>query len=163
MEEHSNFEIEELGAANPGLVRPPVVYLVAIILGVLVDKFMPLKIPIDFWAKPIGGMLFISGLAIFILTRREFMLASTPISGNRATTAIISTGPFKFSRNPIYLAFSLIQSSIAFWFQNSWILFTLTFAVIVMSFFVIPREERYMTIKFGSEYKAYKSNVRRWV
>ena len=156
-------EIEELDVANLGLVRPPLVYLAATILGFLADRYIPLTIPYDFFAKPAGALLFISGLTSFIFTRREFKLANTPIPGNQPTISIISTGPFRFSRNPMYIAFSLLQLSIAIWLQNGWILVTLTFAVIIMTVIVIPREERYMEIKFGSTYKTYKSIVRRWV
>ncbi|MGF6541646.1 protein-S-isoprenylcysteine O-methyltransferase Ste14 [Paraburkholderia youngii] len=83
--------------------------------------------------------------------------------GNRPTTAIVSKGPFRYSRNPIYLAFSLLQLGMAFSINSLWLLVTLVPAVALMSLVVIPREERYLERRFPSEYLAYKASVRRWL
>ncbi|WP_255215234.1 MULTISPECIES: methyltransferase family protein [Paraburkholderia] len=87
----------------------------------------------------------------------------TPVPGNRPTTAIVSKGPFRYSRNPIYLAFSLLQLGMAFSINSLWLLVTLVPAVALMSLVVIPREERYLERRFPSEYLAYKASVRRWL
>ena len=83
--------------------------------------------------------------------------------GNRPTAAIVKVGPYRFSRNPIYLAFSLFQTGIALAVNDAWILVTLLPAISVMSFVVIPREERYLEACFGDEYERYKASVRRWL
>lgn len=83
--------------------------------------------------------------------------------GNRPTTAIVHAGPYRFSRNPIYLAFSLFQLGLALWINSLWMLIALFASIAVMSFVVIPREERYLASRFPSEYAAYKSAVRRWL
>ena len=72
-------------------------------------------------------------------------------------------GPYRFSRNPIYLAFSLFQTGIALGVANAWTLITLLPAISVMSLVVIPREERYLEAHFGEEYASYKARVRRWL
>ena len=72
------------------------------------------------------------------------------------------TGPYRFSRNPIYLAFSLLQLGIALWVNSLWLAVTLLGAVAVMSFVVIPREERYLEARFPAEYSSYRATVRRW-
>jgi protein-S-isoprenylcysteine O-methyltransferase Ste14 len=74
----------------------------------------------------------------------------------------VRTGPYRFSRNPIYLAFTLLQLGIAIWVNSLWILATLMASVALMHI-VIAREERYLERKFGAEYVAYKSSVRRWL
>jgi protein-S-isoprenylcysteine O-methyltransferase Ste14 len=74
----------------------------------------------------------------------------------------VSSGPYRFSRNPIYLAFSLFQLAIAVWMNSLWLVVTLAAAVAVMSLVVIPREERYLEGRFPVEYSAYKSSARRW-
>jgi protein-S-isoprenylcysteine O-methyltransferase Ste14 len=75
----------------------------------------------------------------------------------------VRTGPYRFSRNPIYLAFSLLQLGIALWVNSLWFVLTLLAAVAVMSRVVIPREERYLEARFPSEYSPYKASVRRWI
>jgi protein-S-isoprenylcysteine O-methyltransferase Ste14 len=78
-------------------------------------------------------------------------------------TVIVRTGPYSFSRNPIYLAFSLFQLGIAIWVNSVWLVATLVGAVALVHFVVIPREEQYMERKFGPQYLAYKASVGRWL
>jgi protein-S-isoprenylcysteine O-methyltransferase Ste14 len=75
----------------------------------------------------------------------------------------VRTGPYRFSQNPIYLAFSLLQLGLCFWVNGLGLLITLVPAVALMSLVVIPREERYLAARFPSEYLAYKALVRRWL
>jgi len=116
-----------------------------------------------FLGTPIGVVLTVVAIALFVLAVRAFRIAGTPIPGNRPTTAIVRTGPYRFSRNPIYLAFSLFQLGLAFWINSFGLLITLIPAVALMSLVVIPREERYLEARFPSEYVPYKASVRRWL
>jgi protein-S-isoprenylcysteine O-methyltransferase Ste14 len=75
----------------------------------------------------------------------------------------VRTGPFRYSRNPIYLAFSLLHLGIAIWLNSLWLLATLVVAVALMDFVVIRKEERYLERRFGAEYLDYKASVRRWL
>jgi protein-S-isoprenylcysteine O-methyltransferase Ste14 len=75
----------------------------------------------------------------------------------------VRTGPYRWSRNPIYLSFSLLQLGIAFWVNSLWLLVTLVPAVALVSFVVIPREERYLKTRFPSDYLTYTASVRRWL
>ena len=68
-----------------------------------------------------------------------------------------------FSRNPIYLAFSLFQLGVAIWVDSLWLLATLVGAVALMHFVVIPKEESYLERRFGAQYLEYKASVRRWL
>jgi protein-S-isoprenylcysteine O-methyltransferase Ste14 len=72
-------------------------------------------------------------------------------------------GPYRFSRNPIYLAFSLFQLGIAIWVNSAWLLATLVGAVALIHSVVIPKEEQYLEGKFGEQYLDYKASVRRWL
>jgi protein-S-isoprenylcysteine O-methyltransferase Ste14 len=78
-------------------------------------------------------------------------------------TAIVRTGPYRFSRNPIYLAFSVFQLGIAIWVNSLWLLATLAGALALIHYVVIPREEQYLERRFGAEYLDYKASVRRWL
>lgn len=149
--------------ANLGLVRPPFVYLGALLIGVALDLVRPVRwLPagLGTW---VGVPIMIAALALFSLAIRRFKAAGTPVPGNKATTAIVNSGPYRFCRNPIYLAFSLLVLGVACVLNNLWLLSTLAAAVSVMSFVVIPREERYLERRFGAAYLDYKANVRRWL
>jgi protein-S-isoprenylcysteine O-methyltransferase Ste14 len=150
-------------AANLGLIRPPVVYLAAILIGVGLDLVRPLRwLPAGpaVWA---GVPLVVFSLALFVASTRQFKKAGTPVPGNEPTTAIVQAGPYRFSRNPIYLAFSVLVLGIACWLNSIWLLGTLAAAVLLMSAVVIPREERYLAQRFNPEYLEYKAKVRRWL
>ena len=109
-----------------------------------------------------GAVVVLLAIGLFLFAVRTFQAAGTPVPGNRPTTTIVRTGPYRFSRNPIYLAFSLLQLGIALWVNSLWLAITLVAAVVVMSLVVIPREEQYLEARFPSEYSPYKASVRRW-
>ena len=149
--------------ANLGIMRPPLVYLGAIALGLLLHFAWPVRLVSRAVSVPLGGTVVLVAVALFLYAVRTFRTAGTPVPGNRPTTTIVRTGPYRFSRNPIYLSFSLLQLGIACWVNSLWLLVTLILAVALMSFVVIPREERYLERRFPSEYLPYKASVRRWL
>jgi len=149
--------------ANVGPVRPPLVYLGSIVLGLLLHYAWPLPLVGHPVAAPIGVGVVVLAVALFIAAVRTFRAAGTPVPGNRPTLAIVRAGPYRFSRNPIYLAFSVLQAGIALSVDSLWLLITLAPALALMSFLVIPREERYLEARFPDAYLPYKSSVRRWL
>ena len=149
--------------ANSGLIRPPFVYLGSIGLGLLVHFFWPVQLLPASVSVPIGVMVVLMAGGLFISAVRTFRKAGTPIPGNRPTTAIVRTGAYGFSRNPIYLAFTLFQVGLAAWVNSLGVLLTLVPALALMVLVVIPREERYLEARFPSEYPPYKRAVRRWL
>jgi protein-S-isoprenylcysteine O-methyltransferase Ste14 len=149
--------------ANLGLVRPPLVYLSSVVAGTVLDVVWPLPfLPLTL-ALPVGSSLVVIAMALFSYSVRQLRAAGTPVPGNRPTTVIVRTGPYRFGRNPIYLAFSLLHLGIAIWVNSLWLIATLIAAVALMALVVIPREERYLEGKFGAEYLDYKAAVRRWL
>lgn len=148
--------------ANPGLLRPPFVYLASIVLGVLLQFAVPLPFFPAAFNVGAGAALVVVAIALFIASVGKFRAAGTAVPANQPTTAIVRSGPYHFSRNPIYLAFSLLQLGIAIWVNSLWLLATLVAAVALIHV-VIGREERYLERKFGAEYLAYKASVRRWL
>lgn len=149
--------------ANAGIVRPPLVYLVAIAAGVTLGWLCPAAFVPAGLAVPLGVAIVAASVVLFFASVLGLRRAGTPIPGNRPTTAIVRAGPYRFSRNPIYLAFSLLQLGIAAWTDNAWLLVTLVGAIALMSVVVIPKEERYLEAGFGAEYRDYKARVRRWL
>ena len=145
------------------LVRPPLLYLCSILIGSALELVRPLPFAPPSLEASLGGLLVVAALVLFTFSVREFQGAGTPLPTNRPTRTIVRSGPYRFSRNPIYLAFSLLHLGIAIWTNGAWLLATLAVTLLVMSYGVIAREERYLAGRFGEEYLAYKASVRRWL
>jgi protein-S-isoprenylcysteine O-methyltransferase Ste14 len=151
------------GVANVGLIRPPFVYVGSLGLGLLVHWAWPVELLPSSAGVPIGVSVVLAAGALFVSAVRTFRRAGTPVPGNRPTTAIVRAGPYGFSRNPIYLAFTLFQLGLAAWVNSLGVLLALLPALALMGLVVITREERYLETRFPSEYLPYKREVRRWL
>jgi protein-S-isoprenylcysteine O-methyltransferase Ste14 len=161
---HSSKPADAAGdIARLGLVRPPLVYLMSIVVGTLIHLAAPLPFVPRTLAVPLGASLVVAAIALFSFSVAKFQAAGTPVPARKPTTAIVRAGPYRFSRNPIYLAFSVFQLGIAIWLNSVWLLATLGAALGLMHFVVIPREEQYLERRFGAEYLDYKAAVRRWL
>ena len=79
------------------------------------------------------------------------------------TTALVSEGPYRFSRNPMYIGLALLTTGAALFFDSLWPLLFLPFVVLVVRAHVVLPEERYLESKFGQSYRDYKARVRRWI
>jgi protein-S-isoprenylcysteine O-methyltransferase Ste14 len=158
---------EPPGAASDvprlGLVRPPLVYLVSIVAGVLLHLGWPFPFVPGRLAAGLGAPVVAVAIALFAYAAGTFRAAGTPVPARKPTTVIVRSGPYRFSRNPIYLAFSLLQLGLALWVDSLWLVATLAGAVALMHAVVIPREEEYLRRRFGPRYLAYQASVRRWL
>jgi protein-S-isoprenylcysteine O-methyltransferase Ste14 len=146
-----------------GVVRPPLVYLTGLLVGALLQLAAPLPFVTSALALPLGASLVVVAIIVFASAVARFRAAGTPVPARKPTTTIVRTGPYRFTRNPIYLAFSLLQLGIAVWVNSLWLVATLLVAVSLMHFVVIPKEEQYLERKFGGQYLEYKATVRRWL
>ena len=149
--------------ANLGLVRPPLVYLTSLLTGALIHLATPFPLLPGSLAAPLGAFLVLAAIALFSYSVAKFRAAGTPVPARKPTTVIVRTGPYRFSRNPIYLAFSLLQLGIAIWVNSLWLLATLVGAVALIHCVVIRREEQYLERRFDAQYLNYKASVRRWL
>ena len=146
----------------PGLLRPPLVFLAAILLGIALNRawslpFMPSTL------RLLGPLVTLCAVLLFLFSFREFRAAGTSVRGSERTTTIVGTGPYRFSRNPIYLSFILLVLGLSVWLNDLWLLITLVPAVGVIAAVVIPREERFLERNFHEQYLSYKATVRRWL
>jgi|SRR5262245_43132082 len=150
-------------ADTPGLIaRPPLIYLGSIVAGVVLQRLYPVAVVPEAWGAPLGALLVLSAALLFLFAVAAFRRAGTPIRSVRPTTRIVQTGPYRLSRNPIYLAFTSLHLGIGLWVNSAWLLGTLLVTLIVMPHGVIAREERYLERRFGDEYLRYKAAVHRW-
>ena len=145
---------------NPGLLRPPIFFLAAILLGIVLNRAWPLR-----FMPPaislLGPVVTACSVTLFLLSYREFRAAGTSVQGSKRTTVIVRTGPYRFSRNPIYLAFILLVLGLSVWLNNLWLLVTLVPAVAFIARIVIPREEGFLERNFADQYSSYKAATRR--
>jgi protein-S-isoprenylcysteine O-methyltransferase Ste14 len=143
---------------------PPFVYLGALLLGLAAERFVTLRsFGID-WRLlvPTGALLFVAGAAIMLAAAGLFRRLGTNAPPSRPTTQIATTGPYRWSRNPMYLAMALVYAGLAIGFDGPIAFALLPFVLMTIQTQVIKREERYLEAKFGEEYRRYKARVRRW-
>ncbi|WP_108512293.1 methyltransferase family protein [Bradyrhizobium algeriense] len=155
--------------ANPAdtadvIVRPPIAWALAVLAGLALNWLMPWPfLPAVISAGRFGAIVFALALAlvawaIFTMTR-----AGSNVPTNLPTTTIVETGPYRFTRNPIYLGMVLGLIGLAIAFNSLWLLMTLVPFALVIRYGVIAREEAYLKRKFGDVYRRYRARVRRWV
>lgn len=148
----------------PGVIaRPPRIYLAFLAAGFLIDYFLPYPMLPDVFQYSAGFGLIAAGLLLVFLSFRMFRRAETSIPTQKPATTIVSSGPFRFTRNPIYLGMSIIYTGIAIAADSIWVLALLAPILAVMRQGVILREERYLERKFGEDYRRYMASVRRWL
>jgi protein-S-isoprenylcysteine O-methyltransferase Ste14 len=149
---------------NPGVIAfPPLIWLVNAVISVLVHLFVQIPI-IRYGICLVCGIVFIILAPTLALSAfRTMKSAGTNVHPSEPALTIVRGGPFRFTRNPLYLALCLLQIALGF-FLNDWI--TLLFVVpltVIFHYGVVLREERYLTAKFGESYLQYKREVRRWI
>lgn len=145
------------------IAPPPLIYLAGLASGWVLHKFMPINLLPGRWARLVGGVLSGFALALGGSAFATMHRAKTPPEPWEPTTAIVAHGPFRYTRNPIYLSFTLLYAGISAALNSLTMLLPLPVVLIVVLRGVIEREERYLEQKFGDEYVHYKQRVRRWI
>jgi protein-S-isoprenylcysteine O-methyltransferase Ste14 len=152
----------------PGVIaRPPRLYLAVLAGGVILDLLWPTAVRPD--GVPAGAWyggaaaLIASGVGLIAAAVRAFGRAATPVETYRPTAALVESGVFERSRNPMYVALTLMYLGLAVAANNLWLLGLLLPLLALMRYGVVAREERYLEARFGERYRAYRSRVRRWL
>jgi protein-S-isoprenylcysteine O-methyltransferase Ste14 len=153
-----------LKSDNPGVIAlPPVLYGIAFAIVLLLRWLWPLPVrayPAPFWA---GISVIVLGGALALWGQRTMKAAGTNVNPSQPTTAIVTSGPFRYSRNPLYLALTLLFMGLSLAVNTWWGLIVAAPLLIVMHYGVILREERYLAHKFGASYETYTNSVRRYL
>ena len=137
--------------------------IAGVLLGVGVQRLRPLLFvprPAGRW---IGGALMAAALALGIWAVLSFKRAGTTPDPRGEVTAFVTSGPFRFSRNPMYLTHVVFQIGAALLLDNAWILMLVPVTWLLLDRVVIAGEERYLSSKYGQAYDAYRRGVRRWL
>lgn len=151
-------------ADRPGIVvAPPLLFVFGWALGAYIRMDTGKGKVAAFWLPLVGWPLLVSGILLAIWGAWTLRRHRTGILPHRPTTTIVTDGPYRFSRNPLYLAMTLAYLGTALLFRNWWAIVMLPGVVLALHPLAILREESYLTAKFGPEYQAYRDRVPRWI
>lgn len=146
------------------IAPPPLITLAAIGIGFLLEWAWPLA------ALPAPGARHAIGIALAVVAAlapldsfRRFRRAGTHVEPDRPTTALVTGGLYRFSRNPIYLAMIVGTIAVGIAAGSIWVIVMAAPLAATLDRFVVAREERYLARRFGSTYAAYRARVRRWL
>ena len=142
---------------------PPSIMIGGVLLGIGMQRLRPLSfiaLPVGRWS---GGVLIAAALALGTWAVWTFRRAGTTPDPRREVTAFVITGPFRFSRNPMYVTNVLFQIGAALVLDNAWILIFVPVTWLLLNRLIIAGEERYLAGKYGATYEAYRGRVRRWL
>jgi protein-S-isoprenylcysteine O-methyltransferase Ste14 len=149
---------------NPGVhIPPPLFYVAAIGGGALLRRSMPLTIGWDTPRLIAAWALVALFAALMAWSFVWFARQKTTIIPNKAANTLVLGGPFRFTRNPLYLALALLTIGAGLWLNTWWVLILLVPAIVLVDRLVIAREEAYLRRRFGAEYDAFTARVRRWL
>lgn len=145
-------------------IPPPLVYAAGIVAGVLLQRHAaPLRLePIPAARWTLAAALFVSGLGLVGGAARLFRRTGQDPKPWTPTPEIVSTGVYRYTRNPMYLAMALIQAAVGVALDNGWVIVLIAPALLVVYATAIRHEERYLEQKFGESYRRYRATVRRW-
>ena len=156
MAEHAN---ETSGIRFP----PPLIYAGLFALGYVLHRLVPVRLMSSGPARVVGWV-FVAGALILLLGAAVlFRQAGTTPNPTKPTTALVVRGPYRFTRNPMYVALAALYLGLTLLVNDVWPLVLLPVVLALVQWRVIAREEAYLARKFGDQYRAYKARVRRWI
>lgn len=144
-------------------VIPPLVYLVAFLIGYGLEQLWPLTKVSWPWNTATGVILICLSVLMVSPAIVRFRRAATPFDVRKPATALVTDGPYRYSRNPGYLALTLLYLGGALLVESVWVLILLAPTLVVMTHAVIKKEEEHLEAQFGEAYCQYKVKVRRWL
>lgn len=147
----------------PVRVAAPFIFAGFIAAALLLQALVPLSSPMPGVTRGVGATAMITGLTLGILAVVRMRRAHTSVSPHQPTTSLVTEGPFRFTRNPIYLGFLLIFLGFTLLAGTFWGIVLAPLVPVTVYRLVIGAEESYLHGKFAEQYAEYKSRVRRWI
>jgi protein-S-isoprenylcysteine O-methyltransferase Ste14 len=145
------------------IVPPPLIYFAFFLFAVALHRLLPLPRLAGPAFRLTAALLALAWLLLTIPSIQRFHAAGTHVLPTRPATALVTTGPYRYTRNPLYLGMLFLYVAAACWSGLLWPLLLLPVLVWTMTVAVIHREERYLSRTFGAAYRNYQSRVRRWL
>ncbi|MFQ5994407.1 MAG: methyltransferase family protein [Acidiferrobacterales bacterium] len=143
--------------------HPPLLLALALVIGFIFRWFAPLSFLPREVSVVLGPVVTVVSFGVFFWAVYTMRIGGASIPTGEPTDTIVVRGPYRFSRNPIYLSMLLLQIGVGLWANSLWFLILAAISATLLSWGVISREERYLEHKFGTEYSSYMSRVRRWI
>ena len=156
--------MNETSHDHPGVIAfPPFIGAGAVVLAGLLQWIFPLSWPFPWCSRWVGVGVALAGVACAAAARREMSRVGTNVDPGKPTLAIATQGPYRVSRNPMYLSLALFQLGVAIGARWMWGIAMLVPYFAVIHWGVVLREEAYLTGKFGDTYRDYRARVRRYL
>ncbi len=157
--------VQDHGAGDlPGVIAPPpLIYLGGVAAGFGLNALLGSPSVTSALLWPVGAALIVLGGALALSFVRDFGRAGTPVSPYSTSTQLVTTGPYRLSRNPGYLGMALVYAGITLVTGSLLALVPLVAVVAVIDRGVVVREERFLERRFGEDYLRYKRRTRRWL
>lgn len=145
------------------LLPPPLVYAVALAAAWWLNRWLPLPLDLGAAARPLGWVAIGMGLAGFAWALAAIWMHHTTVNPYKAASNLVTSGPFRHTRNPIYVSDWFVYAGATLLLRTAWPLLLAPLVFLAMRYLVIAHEERHLEARFGDEYRDYKARVRRWL
>lgn len=144
---------------------PPVVYGVAILAALMLQRYLPVDLPdTHIWiARSLGAALVVLALFLDVWAMRTLIDSRTTVMPHRRSAYLVTRGPYRFTRNPIYLGYTLTTAGAGLITQNPWFLPAAIVAVIATTLIAVRREEKHLLSRFGIDFERYCRRTARWI
>jgi protein-S-isoprenylcysteine O-methyltransferase Ste14 len=153
----------QVTGANVVRIPPPLYYGAALAGGLILQRFMPLEVPFHSVTAPSGAVVLAFGVASTLAGVIGVATHKTTIVPHRRVAALVTTGVYRFSRNPMYTGLAMAVAGASLVLSSWWPLILLPAVLLAVRRLVIDPEERYLTQRFGSIYDEYRRRVPRWL
>jgi protein-S-isoprenylcysteine O-methyltransferase Ste14 len=144
-------------------IHPPILLIASILAAVLLSRLLPLPTGFPEALGWLGYALILAGVGLGFSAARRFLQEHTTLDPHGSATKVVTSGPYRLSRNPIYLGFILLLIGSGFVFRTYWGLILAPVLMALLHRLVIKHEEEYLKKKFGETYAGYRARVRRWL
>ena len=149
---------------NPGVrVPPPALYALAVLVGYFLNHRWPLLIGGGASVQALAWLLVGVWLALTVSSIGNFRRSRTSIVPIRPAMTLVIAGPYRFTRNPMYVGLAVLTVALGLFLDSWWPIVLLVPVLFVVRVFVIAPEERYLERRFGADFVAYTQRVRRWL
>lgn len=149
------------------IMLPPVMLLIALVVAIAMEftsmlDFLP-PISAVSWSFYLGLLLLVIALGLGVAATRTFRRVGTNLSPHQPSLQLATTGPYRFTRNPIYIGLVLILAGLSLIFSLDWGLILVPVLALLLHYGVVVREETYLAAKFGQPYRDFLNHTRRWI
>jgi protein-S-isoprenylcysteine O-methyltransferase Ste14 len=142
---------------------PPILYLGTIIAAILADRVLALRIGFGWPLQALGGAILAGGLLLDLAAILTLKRHGTIVRPDRPATALVTSGPYAVSRNPIYLGNTIALLGAALLFDLPWLAILALPCALLVEQLAIVREEAHLAARFGEAWRTYAARVRRWI